>query len=132
MKRAGPVVRGSAKSTLKGKRNDYEYRVIERLHACLAPDVEITVLADRGFGDQKLYALLQTLGWDFIIRFRGLIQVEAADGERKPAKLSLVASRAAIASTFQLNRSPTSPSATSSGWKPRRASCATSRRSVRA
>lgn len=43
------------------------------------------MLADRGFGDQKLYALLQTLGWDFIIRFRGLIQVEAADGERKPA-----------------------------------------------
>ena len=73
------------KSTLKGKRNDYEYRVIERLHECLAADVEITVLADRGFGDQKLYALLQTLGWDFIIRFRGLIQVEAADGERKPA-----------------------------------------------
>lgn len=73
------------KSTLEGKRNDYEYRVIERLHECLAADVKITVLADRGFGDQKLYALLQTLGWDFVIRFRGGIQVEAADGERKPA-----------------------------------------------
>jgi hypothetical protein len=47
--------------------------------------VKITVLADRGFGDQKLYALLQTLGWDFVIRFRGVIQVESADGERKPA-----------------------------------------------
>lgn len=73
------------KSTLEGKRNDYEYRLIERLHECLAADVKITVLADRGFGDQKLYALLQTLGWDFVIRFRGVIQVEDASGERKPA-----------------------------------------------
>jgi hypothetical protein len=73
------------KSTLEGKRNDYEYRLIERLHECVAADVAITVLADRGFGDQKLYGLLQTLGWDFVIRFRGLIQVEDADGVRKPA-----------------------------------------------
>lgn len=73
------------KSTLEGKRNAYEYRLIERLHECLAADVKITVLADRGFGDQKLYGLLQALGWDFIIRFRGVIQVESADGERKPA-----------------------------------------------
>ena len=70
------------KSTLEGKRNDYEYRVIERLHECLAVDVKITVLADRGFGDKKLYALLQTLGWDFVIRFRGEIQVEDATGTR--------------------------------------------------
>lgn len=73
------------KSTLEGKRNDYEYRLIERLHECVASAVNITVLADRGFGDQKLYGLLQTLGWDFVIRFRGVIQVEAADGERKSA-----------------------------------------------
>ena len=73
------------KSTLKGKRNDYEYRVIERLHECLAADVKITVLADRGFGDQKLYALLQTLGWDFVIRFRSVIQVEDATGKRQSA-----------------------------------------------
>ena len=48
------------KSTLEGKRNDYEYRLIERLHECVAADVAITVLADRGFGDQKLYGLLQS------------------------------------------------------------------------
>jgi ribosomal protein L33 len=73
------------KSTLKDQRNDHEYRLIERLHECLADEVTITVLADRGFGDQKRYRLLQTLGWDFIIRFRGGIQVEAADGTRRPA-----------------------------------------------
>ena len=74
-----------SKLTLEGKRNEHEYRLIERLHECLVDDVKITVLADRGFGDQKLYRLLQTLGWDFAIRFRGVIQVEDASGTRKPA-----------------------------------------------
>jgi hypothetical protein len=73
------------KSTLKNKRNDHEYRLLERLHECLADDVKITLLADRGFGDQKLYRFLQTLGWDFVIRFRGAIQVEDAEGTRKSA-----------------------------------------------
>jgi hypothetical protein len=74
-----------SKTTLKNKRNDHEYRLIERLHACLAADVKITLLADRGFGDQKLYRFLQTLGWDFVIRFRGAIHVEDAEGTRKTA-----------------------------------------------
>lgn len=50
---------------------EYEYRVIERMHACIAPEMRITLLADRGFGDQKLYRLLAALGWDYVIRFRG-------------------------------------------------------------
>lgn len=84
--RATPLVWMTvSKSTLKNKRNDHEYRLIERLHECLADDVKITLLADRGFGDQKLYRFLQTLGWDFIIRFRGVIQVEDAAGTRKTA-----------------------------------------------
>ena len=74
-----------SKTTLKNKRNDHEYRLIERLHERLAADVKITLLADRGFGDQKLYRFLQTLGWDFVIRFRGAIQVEDADGTRQTA-----------------------------------------------
>jgi hypothetical protein len=74
-----------SKTTLKNKRNNHEYRLIERLHECLAADVKITLLADRGFGDQKLYRFLQTLGWDFVIRFRGAIQVEDAQGTRQTA-----------------------------------------------
>jgi hypothetical protein len=73
------------KATLEGQRNGHEYKLIERLHECVAPDVRITVLADRGFGDQKLYGLLQALGWDFVIRFRGVIQVENEAGETKSA-----------------------------------------------
>lgn len=74
------------KSTLAGRRNDYEYEVIERLHDALPRDVDVTLLADRAFGDQKLYALLSSLGWDYVIRFRGVILVEDAAGTQKPAQ----------------------------------------------
>jgi hypothetical protein len=63
------------KSALKNRRNDYEAEVIERLHELLPEDVEVTVLADRGFGDQKLFMYLETLGWSYAIRFRQIIQV---------------------------------------------------------
>jgi hypothetical protein len=34
--------------------------------------VKVTILADRGFGDQAPYALLkEQLGFDFVVRFRG-------------------------------------------------------------
>ena len=75
-----------AKATLKGKQKRYEYELIEQLHGWLDPQVEILLLADRGFGDQKLYDYLMLLGWDFVIRFRAGIVVTAADGERKTAE----------------------------------------------
>jgi hypothetical protein len=68
------------KSTLEGQRSAHEHKLIEKLHECIGENVRITVLADRGFGDHKLYRMLQTLGWDFVIRFKGNIQVENADG----------------------------------------------------
>jgi hypothetical protein len=43
------------------------------------------MLADRGFGDQKLFAFLVELGFGYVIRFRGNIQVADADGTAKPA-----------------------------------------------
>ena len=84
--RATPLVWMSVKKTrLKGRRNDYEDQVLLRLHEVLPPGVKVTVLADRGFGDQKLYALLKDLGFDFIIRFRGVVTVQSRDGEVRPA-----------------------------------------------
>ena len=42
--------------------------------------------ADPGFGDQKLYRVLsEELKFDDVIRFRGTIQVAAADAERRTA-----------------------------------------------
>ncbi len=45
----------------------------------------VTILADRGFGDQKLFAFLVELGFGHVIRFRGNIRVTDADGEAKSA-----------------------------------------------
>jgi hypothetical protein len=60
---AADLADGARRRRWKGKRNGYEYRLIERLHECVAAGrPSITVLADRGFGDQKLYRLLEALG----------------------------------------------------------------------
>ena len=84
--RATPLMwRTVPKSTLEGKRTGYEHDLIETLHALLRPEIRVTLLADRGFGDQKLYELLGLLGWDYVIRFRVGILVEDEQGEQKPA-----------------------------------------------
>jgi hypothetical protein len=59
-----------------GRRTEVEHELVERLARAIPSDVAITLLADRGFGDQKLYQALDLLGWDFVIRFRGCILVE--------------------------------------------------------
>lgn len=44
------------------------------------------IVADRGFGDQKLYRFLtEDLKFDYVIRFRGNITVTAASGEMRTA-----------------------------------------------
>jgi len=84
--RATPLVWMTVKKArLKGRRNRYEHTILIRLHEVLPPGVTVTVLADRGFGDQTLYGLLTDLGFAFIIRFRGVITVESRAGEVRPA-----------------------------------------------
>jgi hypothetical protein len=84
--RATPLVWQTVqKSELLGKRTGIEHDMIELLHGWLDPEIDIELLADRGFGDQKLYDLLKFYGWDFHIRFRGNIRVENAEGEARPA-----------------------------------------------
>jgi hypothetical protein len=74
------------KATLKKRRNEYEYRVLVRLAELLPAEVAVLIVADRGFGDQKLYRVLSDeLKFDYVIRFRGNIKVTAADGEERPA-----------------------------------------------
>ncbi len=73
------------KSALEGKRGGYEFELIDRVHVAIPTSVSVVLLADRGFGDQKLYAYLTALGWDYVIRFRGCILVEDRSGEKRPA-----------------------------------------------
>jgi hypothetical protein len=83
--RATPLIwKTVRKSELKTHRNDHEYSVIERLSEILPESLDITLLADRGFGDQKLFTFLETLGWQYAIRFRGIIKV-THDGRTMPA-----------------------------------------------
>ncbi len=73
-------------STLKNHRNEYEYQVLVRLADALPSDIKVCIVADRGFGDQKLYRVLsEELKFDYVIRFRGNIQVTASDGEMRTA-----------------------------------------------
>ena len=74
------------KSTLKHRRSFYEHRVLVRLAELLPAGVKVCIVADRGFGDQKLYKLLsEELYFDYVIRFRGNIAVTAANGETRSA-----------------------------------------------
>jgi len=73
------------KDELKNQRNNFEDACLSRLKETLPEGVAVTILADRGFGDVKLFAFLQTLGFDYAIRFRGNIHVTAADGETRLA-----------------------------------------------
>jgi len=73
-------------ATLKDNRNQYEYRVLVRLADMLAAGTKVCIVADRGFGDKKLYRVLtEELHFDYVIRFRGNIKVTAADGEARTA-----------------------------------------------
>ena len=73
------------KEELAGRRNDIEDACLARLAEVLPAGTKTTILADRGFGDRKLFAFLTGLGFDYVIRFRGDIRVAAADGESRPA-----------------------------------------------
>ena len=74
-----------SKDELKDRRNDYEDLCLSRLAEILPEGVAVTILADRGFGDTKLFAFLVELGFAYVIRFRGNIHVTAADGETRLA-----------------------------------------------
>ena len=53
------------------------------LAEAIPADVKVLIVADRGFGDHKLYKVLtEELKFDYLIRFRGNIKVTAVDGER--------------------------------------------------
>ena len=59
------------KSTLKGRSAIYERTTVQMLREALPPGVHVTMMADRGFGDTKLFDHLITIShFDFIVRFR--------------------------------------------------------------
>lgn len=71
----------------KDQRHDHEDDLLVVCAAVVPKNVRVTVVADRGFSDSKLYSFLtEALGFDDIIRFRGVVYVENAAGEQRKAK----------------------------------------------
>jgi hypothetical protein len=84
--RATPLMwKTHPKSTLEGQRTAHENELIERFIEIVDPTLAVTLLADRGFGDQALYARLEFHHVDYVIRFRECIHVTSAEGETLPA-----------------------------------------------
>lgn len=87
--RATPMMwRTVQKSLLKGQRSGIEFDLLSSVNEALPGSVDrVTVLADRGFGSTEMYAHIEALGWDYVIRFRGCILVEDPKSlETKPAE----------------------------------------------
>src|SRR5689334_21367533 len=68
--RATPLI-WLSKDELTDARNDYEDVCLRRLAEVLPADVQVTILADRGFADTKLFGFLDELGFDYVIRLKG-------------------------------------------------------------
>src|SRR3954453_22536320 len=84
--RATPLVWLSVfKDELKDARNAYEDAALRRLAEVLPAGTKVTVLADRGFADTKLFGFLDNLGFDYVIRLKGNTRVSAVDGTTRPA-----------------------------------------------
>ncbi|MGB1016504.1 MAG: IS4 family transposase [Nannocystaceae bacterium] len=109
--RATPLMWKSEKAALlkDGGRTDHESLMLMRLRDVLPAGRKVTIIADRGFGDQALYAMLLEWGWDFAIRFRDCIAVKNAKGESRAAKEWLHASgRARMLKGVQVTKDQTS------------------------
>ena len=85
--RATPLIwRSVNKHLLQGERNSHEDAVLKRLKETVPEGCRVTVLADRGFCDTKLYRYLQdVLHFDYVIRFRDNILVEDSKEQGKRA-----------------------------------------------
>jgi hypothetical protein len=86
--RSTPLVwKTVTRSEIKDQRNDHEDDLLVVFASVVPKNVRVTVVADRGFSDSKLYSFLtEEVGFDYIIRFRGVVYVEDAAGERRKAK----------------------------------------------
>src|SRR3982750_1471981 len=73
------------KDELTDQRNDYGDACLVRLSEVLPAGCQVTLLADRGFADHKLFTFLTELGFGYVIRFRGNIRVSDGQDDSRPA-----------------------------------------------
>lgn len=80
-----PLLRLWQPNVLSWPSDSYEDARLARLAETVPDECCVTVLADRGFGKQKLFAYLAELGFGNVIRFRGNIRVANAGGQTRSA-----------------------------------------------
>ena len=79
--RSTPLVwKTVTRSALKDQRHAHEDERLGLFADVLPQGVRVTVVADRGFSDITLHRFLQELGFESIMRFRGVVFVESAEG----------------------------------------------------
>jgi hypothetical protein len=85
--RAIPLIwRTVEKASMKDNRNEYEDSVLLRLRETVPKEVEVTIVADRGFMDTGLMEVLRDyMQFGYIIRLRGNVTVTSAEGEKRKA-----------------------------------------------
>ena len=73
-------------STRMGNQRRYEDELLRALREAIPPGVQVTVVADRRFGNGPMFQYLsEDLGFEYVIRLRGDIYVTSAKGERRKA-----------------------------------------------
>lgn len=76
-----------SKSSLKNNRARYEDQILSQLKKILPAGVKVTILADRGFANQRFFDFIdKVLCFSYIIRIRGSVYVRDSKGEQKLAK----------------------------------------------
>jgi hypothetical protein len=70
----------------KGSQSEAEDELLSHLRALIPASVTVSILADRGFGDTKLFGFLDRLGFHYAIRIRDSYYVTAEDGETRQAR----------------------------------------------
>lgn len=74
------------RSQRKGRMHEYEDELLCLLHDVMPEGKRVTLLADRGFADSKLFAFLsEELGFDYILRLKKNVFVTNTKGETKAA-----------------------------------------------
>jgi len=86
--RASPVLWKTVnKSSLKNNRARYEDQILSQLRKIIPEEVDVTILADRGFADQKFFEFIEkTLMFSYIIRIRSNTYIYDEKGEGRYAK----------------------------------------------
>jgi hypothetical protein len=95
------------KSELKTRQTRLEEEMIERLQAWIPETTGVTLLADRGFGKQELYQLLESYHWDYVIRFKDNILVEHAGVTKRASQWVAPNGRARLLKSAKVTRQRT-------------------------